>query len=104
MPPKQIDVTCPTCSTVLSIDVLTRKVLRRVAASDLDEAGRPKLDHSRWDSASQRVKSRSQESDGGLDDALRKERERRSSLDDRFQKAQEKLKNPPEEGPGDPDD
>ena len=94
---ENVDITCPCCSTVLTVDVRTGKVLKRVEVRELDEAGRPKVDTDRWTSAAERVRERSGKETDKLSDALSRERERRSSLDDRFKEAQDRAAKEPEE-------
>lgn len=99
MQPKQIDVTCPCCGTVLTVDVLTAKVLRR--AKPAEGPGGGKLDPSRWDEASERVRGRGGAAEEALEEALRREREKKRRLDELFEQANEKVRRPDEgeEGP-----
>jgi hypothetical protein len=100
MESKQIDVDCPCCSTRLTIDVLTRKILRAAPPEQLDETGRAVLDESRWDEASARVEDRVQGAEDKLESALSAEREKESRLDDLFDKARRKVRGQEEDGPG----
>lgn len=90
MQPKQIDVTCPCCGTVLTVDVLTAKVLRRATPSE--GPGGAKLDPSRWEEASERVKGRGSAAEEALEEALRREREKARRLDELFERANEKAR------------
>lgn len=90
MDSKQLDVACPCCGTVLTVDVLTGKILRQARPQGTDETGKPLLDLGRWDEAARHVKGRAQ---GGLDEfdsALERERNRSEDLDDLFDKAKKK--------------
>src|SRR5262245_4467943 len=53
MSAKQIDVTCPCCSTRLTVDVLTRQILRRTTPEAAQETASGK---DRWNSAQERVR------------------------------------------------
>ncbi len=88
---KQIDVRCPCCSTLLTIDVLTRKVLRTAQPEEVDETGKTVLDEGRWDDANKRVEDRKDEARDKLDAALDYERGKENHLDDLFDKAKKKL-------------
>jgi len=85
---KQIDVTCPCCSTILTVDVLTRQVLRRTEAN---KGGATEQGEARWGAAEETVEGRQASSQDKLDRALAEERGKESHLDDLFRKAQEKL-------------
>jgi hypothetical protein len=93
MGPKQIDVTCPCCRTRLTVDVLTRQILRRTApdAADAPEEGEGALDEGRWDAAQDQVSARKRSGPDKLDQALAEERGKEARLDDLFRKATEKL-------------
>ncbi len=95
MQPKQIDVICPCCRTVLTVDVLTAKVLRRATPSD--GPGGAKLDPSRWDEAAERVKGRGSAAEDALEEALRREREKTRRLEELFDQASEKARGSDEE-------
>lgn len=96
MGPKQIDVTCPCCSTVLTVDVLTRQILRREEPPKPGEAeGGDSGD--RWGAARERVSGRVEGSQDKLDQALAEERDKEARLDDLFRKANEKLSRKDEE-------
>jgi len=92
METKQIEITCPCCSTRLAIDVRTATVLRAAGPQEVDETGKAVLDESRWDSAAQRVAGRTEAGRGEFDAAVEKERVRERDLDDLFEKAREKLR------------
>lgn len=89
MGPKQIDVTCPCCSTILTVDVLTRQVLRREEprAGSAEETGGER----RWENANELVQDRPKTAQDKLDKALTEEKGKEARLDDLFRKAQEKL-------------
>ncbi len=97
METKQIDVSCPCCNTRLTVDVLTRTVLRHAPPEQLDETGKPVLDENRWDSANQKVAGRKQDATDKFDAALGKERSREQDLDDLFEKAKKKANRKPED-------
>jgi hypothetical protein len=98
MSAKQIDVTCPCCSARLTVDVLTRTILRSVTAEELgpDGAGGPRA--GRWDAAARRASGRVRSGQDKLDEALEAERAKQDRLDDLFRKANEKLSKPDAEG------
>lgn len=96
MSDKQIDVTCPCCSARLTVDVLTRTILRSVTARERDEGGKPGAE--RWDAASRRAADHVKSAQDKLDEALAAERDKESRLDDLFRKANEKLSKPDPEG------
>jgi len=84
---KDLEITCPCCDSRLLIDLLTETVLRARRPEQLDEAGRPKVDEDDWASAFDRVRARTHGEEGPLDEAVERERERKESLDDRFDAA-----------------
>ena len=92
MQKKQIEITCPCCSSTLAVDVLTETVMRASAPAELDETGKPKLDTRRWTEASQRVEGRGKTAEDKLESALSAEREKETRLDDLFDKARAKVK------------
>ena len=96
MTQKQIELACPCCGTILTVDVLTAKVLRSASPREVDETGKAVLDEGRWDAAAARVAGRRGREDV-LDAALEKERSRSSDLDELFDKAREKLSRRAEE-------
>lgn len=95
MDQKQIDVQCPCCSTRLTIDVLTRTILRHAQPEQIDETGKAVLDESRWDSANERVAGRKDAAQDKFDAALGKEQSREGDLDDLFEKAKRKAQRKP---------
>ena len=95
METKQIDVSCPCCNTRLTVDVLTRTVLRHAPPEQLDATGKPVLDENRWVSANEKVAGRKQEAKDKFDAALGKERSREQDLDDLFEKAKKKAQSLP---------
>ncbi len=102
MPSKQIEVTCPCCDTILLIDTLTSKVMRRSRAAEVDETGKAKVDPARWDEARERVRDRRTGGEQRFEEALTQERDRDSDLDDLFERAKKKaLGREDEEPPSD---
>jgi hypothetical protein len=89
---KQIDLSCPCCNTRLTIDVLTRTVLKHAPPEQVDDTGKPVLDEGRWDAANEKVSSRQDSALDKFDAALGKERSRESDLDDLFEQAKRKAK------------
>lgn len=87
---KQIDVTCPHCSTRITVDVRTETVLRSAQPEELDEGGKPILNTGKWTSAQERVRERTTDTSDKLDAALSSERERLASVDERFRAARDK--------------
>ncbi len=92
--PKQIEVSCPCCSTVLTIDVLTSQIMRTADPREVDETGKIVLDEGRWDVAKDRVSDRKESADDKLDSALGKEQTRDKDMEDLFDKAKKKLQKP----------
>lgn len=86
---KQIDVTCPSCDTLLTVDVLTRQVLRRVGPLERDSPGSTRGE--RWESARKNVAGRRESGEDKFDRALDEERGKEARLDDLFRKAKDKL-------------
>ena len=84
---KQIDVKCPCCSSVLTIDVLTGTIMRTVRAEERTGGAGP-VD--RWDAANERVRERTQRSADKLESALQDERTKEARFDEIFKKAQAK--------------
>ena len=70
---KQIEVECPCCATRLTVDVLSRAVLRAVAPAEVDETGKAQLDPRRWDDARSRVEGRKDSAESKLDQAMARE-------------------------------
>ena len=91
MEKKQIEVDCPCCSTHLTVDVLTGTVIGAVSPQELDEFGKPVVPSARWDSAKERVDSRSTGAGDRMDEALDAEKNKASRLDDLFDKARDKV-------------
>lgn len=96
MSSKEIEIVCPCCDTQLTVDVLTRAILKTRTAQETDEFGKPKVNLDRWDAAASKVKGRDDDAGGRLDDALAKEKERADQLDDLFDRAKRKLDDEPE--------
>ncbi|MFT5154422.1 MAG: hypothetical protein ACI841_004429, partial [Planctomycetota bacterium] len=90
MQPKQIEVSCPCCDTILLIDTLTKTVMRQARPSEVDETGKVVLDESRWDTASDRIRERKTGSGDRFENALSKEQGREAEMDDLFEKAKRK--------------
>lgn len=87
---KEIEVVCPCCDTTLWIDVLTQKVLRRKAKTELDDLGKEKPSTS-WEEAASRVQNRMGSAKDKFDAGLDRERNRSANLDDLFKKVQDKM-------------
>ena len=104
MQKKQIEITCPCCSSKLAVDVLTETVLRASAPAELDETGRPKVDTKRWTGAEERVEDRSAKAEDRLESALSAEKDKETRLDDLFDKARAKVKRRESEGEDSNDD
>lgn len=94
---KQIDIACPCCNALLTIDVLTRRVLKHAPPGQVDETGKPVLDEGRWDVASEKVSGRQDAARNKFDTALGKERSRERDLDDLFEQAKRKAQDDPKE-------
>jgi hypothetical protein len=96
MSAKQIDVTCPCCSTRLTVDVLSGQILRRSGpeASAAGESGKD-----RWVSAQERVRERTTSGEDKLESALDHERGKSARFDELFQKAREKHASQADEEP-----
>lgn len=92
METKEIEVTCPCCSTRLSIDVRTSSVLKATAPQNVDETGKAVVDESRWDDASEHVETRTDRGGNEFEAALEKEKSRERDLDDLFEKARNKVR------------
>lgn len=103
---KQIEVECPCCSHLLTVDVLTGKVLRTVRPAERSETGKVVLDEGRWDEAEGRVQERREGARDRMEEALSKERRREEDLNDLFDKARQRAlgrgRPNPLEGPPDP--
>ena len=87
MSAKQIDVTCPCCSTRLTVDVGTGQILHRIGPETADEGVSGK---DRWISAQERVRERTKSGEDKLESALDYERGKAARFDELFQKAREK--------------
>lgn len=88
---KEIEVSCPCCSTRLVVDVLTATVLKQIDPRQVDETGKAVLDEGRWDMAKEAVRGRPKGSAHSFDAALDKEKARSGDLDDLFEKARDKI-------------
>jgi predicted nuclease of restriction endonuclease-like RecB superfamily len=91
MESKQLEVSCPCCSSRLLVDVRTGKVLRAVREEQLDELGKPVVREADWDQALGRVQERLTTQEERIEAALERERSKGSRLDELFRKASEKL-------------
>ena len=85
MSKKEIDVTCPCCSSRLLVDVATSKVLR--SRNPKEEDGGDKT----WGAAQGRVEDRDGRATDAFNSALDREESREDDLDDLFSKAQKKV-------------
>ena len=92
MSAKQIEVSCPCCSSRLVVDVLTGKVMRTERAGPAAPGG------DTWTSAQERVRGRTASGTEKLEKALESERGKADRLDDLFRKAKEKLQRPDDDG------
>ncbi len=91
MSSKEIEITCPCCDMRLTVDVLTRTILKTVGPQETDEFGKPVVSEGRWDAAASKVKDRGEDAGDRLDDALAAEKKRVNRLDDLFDQAKRKL-------------
>jgi hypothetical protein len=94
MSAKQIDVTCPCCSSVITVDVLTGKVMRTSRADERTGGGAP-VD--RWAAANERVRERSTKGADKLESALEDERTKSARFDEIFDKARAKHSRKPDD-------
>ena len=100
MTPKQIDVTCPCCSTRLTVDVLTGHVLRRREAEASATTPEAVAEKDRWSSAQDRVRERTKSGEDKLESALEHERGKAARFDELFKKARDKQSRGDEEPRG----
>ena len=89
---KQIEVDCPCCSSKLTIDVLTRTVMRALSPQEMEADDPTQRSAERWDKASERVEGRSAKAKDKLESAISMEKSKEDRLDDLFKQANEKLK------------
>lgn len=82
---KEVEVTCPCCSSRLTVDVRTEKILKARRPEELDAAGRPKVGEADWDSALGKVTGRLDEGAGKFDASIQREKDRASDLDRLFE-------------------
>jgi hypothetical protein len=102
MSAKQIDVTCPCCSTRLTVDVLTAQVLRRSSPGERSESEPgAEAGADRWSSAQARVRERTKSGEDRLENALEQERGKSKRFDELFEKAREKHTRKPGDEPAD---
>jgi hypothetical protein len=99
MASKQFEVQCPCCSSRILLDVRTGKVLRALRPEELDSAGKPKVSEKDWEDAFGRVRDRRDSGESRLDQALAREKDKSSRLDDLFREAADKARED-EEPPG----
>jgi|SRR5882672_2810815 len=89
---KQLEITCPCCSSRILIDVRTGAIVRSRKPEEIDlDTGKPKVGEADWADALGKVRRRTDGAPSKLDDALARERDKGSRLDDLFKKASEKL-------------
>lgn len=89
---KQIEVDCPCCSSKLTIDVLTRTVMRALSPQELEANDPTERAADRWGKAAERVEGRGAKAKDKLESAISMEKSKESRLDDLFDQANEKLK------------
>ncbi len=94
---KQIEIDCPCCSSRLSVDVLTRTVVRAISPQELAEGDSTKRGDVRWEKASERVEGRTEKAKDKLESAISAEQSKEDRLDDLFKKANDKLKHKSED-------
>lgn len=92
MDTRQLEITCPCCSTRLLVDVRSETVLRARKPGQTDAEGKPKVGEADWSSALSKVKDRETSGTGKLDAFLDSERTKQARLDERFREAQKKLR------------
>ncbi|MEO6711753.1 MAG: hypothetical protein ABI054_14275 [Planctomycetota bacterium] len=91
METKQIEVVCPCCTSRLTIDLRTEKVLRSRPKEQVDETGKPKVTEADWSQAFGKVKDREDKREDRLGSMLDQERKRPGDLEERFRAAKKKL-------------
>jgi hypothetical protein len=89
---KDVEVTCPCCSTRITLDVRTRKILRSRPPKRVDESGKPVLDAKDWDEINSKVKNRLGSASDKFEEGLARETTREKDLDDLFRKANDKIR------------
>ncbi|MBK7878428.1 MAG: hypothetical protein IPJ77_22460 [Planctomycetes bacterium] len=94
MSSREIEVTCPCCSTRLVVDVRTSQVLKSVRKEDQSGAADAR---DRWTAAQEKIQERSRSGLDKLESALEYERGKKDRFDELFKKATEKHKDEPEE-------
>lgn len=100
---KQFEVVCPCCTSRLTIDTRTQKVLRSRPKEQVDETGKPKVDEADWGQAFGKVKAREENREDRLGSMLDQERRRPGDLEERFRAARERIERGGEEAaPEDP--
>jgi len=88
---KQLEIDCPCCKTRLLVDVRTGQLLRARRPEELDSEGKPVVSEKDWDEALGKVRGRTQQREGRLDEALNRERDKANRLDELFRQAKDKL-------------
>lgn len=88
---KEIEVDCPCCATRLTVDVLTRTVLRSTPRERIDATGKARVDPDRWGVATGRVSGRGGEAQDKFDQALSYEKGKEAHLDELYDAARKKL-------------
>ena len=93
MTDKQLELACPCCAARIVIDIRTGTILRARKPGEIDaDTGKPKVGEADWADALGKVRQRTDAGPSKLDDALARERDKGSRLDDLFKKASKKLK------------
>jgi len=96
MDTKEIEITCPCCASRLLVDVRTAAVLRSTEPGETAPEKAREPGEAGWSRAHARVRERTDGGEGRLDEALRRERDKGSKLDELFRKANDKLGQPGE--------
>ena len=91
MESKQVEIICPCCSGRILVDVLTGKVLRGRPKGVVDEQGKPVVGEADWSQAVGNVKRRLETQGDRMNQALEREKDKETRLDELFRKASEKL-------------
>ena len=101
MDTRQLEITCPCCSSRLVVDVRSETVLRARKPGETDPEGKPKVGEADWSSALSKVKDRETSGSGKLDAFLDSERTKKARLEERFKDAQKKLADGDRDRPSD---
>jgi len=86
-------VKCPMCGGTLTIDERLRRVISHVSKDDAAKKPEEKLE-----SVIERIEKEKSQQDSKLEEAKRREAERKRHVEDLFKKAQDKAKEDPEGG------